>query len=119
MLPPQTRLTKPRRAVLAAVERHDGAFTVEDIHREAGTSLATTYRTIDLLRQCGAVHALPNAHYVRCAPTHHHHLVCTTCGSVEDTDLCAAPPDDELRRRYGFRASSHELEIYGTCKRCA
>jgi hypothetical protein len=23
-----------------------------------------------------------------------------------------------LRRRYGFRAEGHELDVYGTCVRC-
>jgi Fur family ferric uptake transcriptional regulator len=112
-------MTAPRRAILEAVECHGGAFTVEDIQRAAQTSLATTYRTIELLRRSGAVHPLPGALYVHCGPRHHHHLVCTVCGGVEDTELCAAPPDEELRRRHGFRAATHELEIYGTCRRCA
>ena len=39
-------------------------------------------------------------------------------GSVEDTELCATPSQQALTRRHGFRAESHELEIYGTCKDC-
>ena len=35
--------------------------------------------------------------YVRCRPEHHHHLVCTSCGAVEETELCAAPSEAELR----------------------
>ena len=46
-------------------------------------------------------------------------LVCLSCGSVEDTDLCANPSQQALTRRHGFRAESHELEIYGTCRNCA
>jgi Fur family ferric uptake transcriptional regulator len=119
MLPAETRLTPARRAILAAVEGRRNAFTVEEIQHVAGTSPATTYRTIELLRRAGSIHALPGAHYVRCATRHHHHLVCTACGSVEDTELCAAPPDEELRRRHGFRAATHEVDIYGLCRRCA
>jgi Fur family ferric uptake transcriptional regulator len=126
-LPPRTRMTPSRRAVLDAVEVRRGAFTVVEIFdtaREAhpALGLATTYRTIELLRRAGAVHPLAGAGraaYVRCRPEHHHHLVCTACGGVEETDLCAAPSDDELRRRHGFRAQTHELDIYCVCSRCA
>jgi Fur family ferric uptake transcriptional regulator len=57
--------------------------------------------------------------YVRCRPGHHHHLVCLACGAVEETSLCTAPDAAELKRRYGFAPEAHELDIYGTCKRCA
>ena len=126
-LPPRTRMTASRRAVIDAVAAAEGSFTVVEIFDEAreahpALGLATTYRTIELLRRAGSVHPLPGAGraaYVRCRPDHHHHLVCVTCGSVEETELCAAPSDAELRRRHGFRAQGHELDIYGVCKRCA
>lgn len=117
-------MTPSRRAVVDAVERRTGRFTVVEIFDSARRKhpplgLATTYRTIELLRRAGAVHPLGTATYVRCKPGHHHHLVCTECGGVEETDLCAVPPDEELRRRHGFHAESHELDIYGTCARCS
>jgi Fe2+ or Zn2+ uptake regulation protein len=126
-LPAQTRLTPQRRAVLDAIEETDGRFTALELFQRARRSsprlgLATTYRTLDLLRRTGSLHALSgdgSPAYVRCSPEHHHHLVCLSCGSVEDTELCATPSQRALSRRHGFRAESHELEIYGTCRHCA
>ena len=126
-LPPGIRATAQRRALFALVEGWEGSFTVAELHERArraepGLGLATTYRTVELLREAGSIHPLhgEGRHaYVRCGPTHHHHLVCTSCGRVEDTELCAAPPEEELRRRHGFRPSTHEVDIYGTCRRCA
>ena len=126
-LPEGVRATSQRRAVLQAVSEADGSFTIADLHERARKleprlGLATTYRTLELLRANGTVHPLlgeGRAAYVRCRPEHHHHLVCTSCGGVEDTDLCAAPSEAELRRRHGFRPAVHELDIYGTCRRCA
>ena len=126
-LPALARLTPQRRAVLDAIEASNGRFTAVELFERARRSsprlgLATIYRTLDLLRRTGSLHALsgdgPPA-YVRCSPEHHHHLVCLSCGSVEDTELCATPSQRSLSRRHGFRAESHELEIYGTCKRCS
>lgn len=104
-----------------------GSFTVAELHDRARKlephlGLATTYRTVELLRASGGVHALlgeGRPAYVRCRPEHHHHLVCTSCGGVDETELCAAPSEAELRRRHGFRPAAHELDIYGTCRRCA
>lgn len=126
-LPDGVRATAQRRAVLRAVSEAAGSFTVAELHEharrfEARLGLATTYRTLELLRSNGGVHPLlgeGRSAYVRCRPEHHHHLVCTTCGAVEDTDLCAAPSEAELQRRHGFRPAVHELDIYGTCRRCA
>lgn len=122
-LPPGTRLTPQRRAVLNAIDASHGPFTAIDLFERARRSqprlgLATTYRTLELLRRTGSLHALPDAVYVRCSPEHHHHLVCLSCGSVEDTELCATPSQQALTRKHGFRAESHELEIYGTCRNC-
>jgi Fur family transcriptional regulator, ferric uptake regulator len=126
-LPGRTRLTPQRRAVLDLIADREGSFTAVDLFEGARRGspqlgLATVYRTVDLLRQTGSVKPLVGAArpaYVRCEPGHHHHLVCRSCGGVEETDLCGAPSSAELRRRYGFRADDHELDIYGTCARCA
>jgi Fur family ferric uptake transcriptional regulator len=122
-LPAQARLTPQRRAVLEAIETSDGPFTAIELFERARRShprlgLATTYRTLELLRRTGSLHALSGAAYIVCSPEHHHHLVCLSCGSVEDTELCATPSQQALTRRHGFRAESHELEIYGTCRNC-
>lgn len=119
-------MTAARRAVVDAIGERGGAFTVVEIFDAARRShpalgLATTYRTVELLRRTGSVHPVAGtgrATYVRCRPEHHHHLVCVSCGGVEETDLCAAPSDAELESRHGFHAQGHELDIYGVCKRC-
>ena len=126
-LPAGLRSTSQRRAILQLVEDWRGSFTVAELHARASTlqprlGLATTYRTVELLRREGFVRPLLSEGtpvYVRCSPSHHHHLVCTSCGGVEETELCAAPPEAELRRLHGFRPTAHDLDIYGTCRKCA
>lgn len=126
-LPENTRLTPQRRAVLDAIAAHEGAFTAVDVFQKArrkvpSLGLATTYRTIELLRQTGSARPLGLGDaplYIRCGPEHHHHLVCLVCGSVEDTELCAAPSTAQLRKRHGFSPEAHQVDIYGTCRRCA
>ncbi|HEY3207057.1 MAG TPA: transcriptional repressor [Gaiellaceae bacterium] len=125
-LPDRVRLTPQRRALLETVARWRGAFTALELHDRARRAeprpgLATTYRTIELLRETGSIRPLAGQEpktYVRCHPGHHHHLVCVSCGAVEETELCAAPSAAELARRHGFAAETHELDIYGTCAAC-
>ena len=38
-------------------------------------------------------------------PEHHHHLVCLSCGTVEDTELCATPSQRALTRGTASRPS--------------
>lgn len=126
-LPPDVRLTPQRSAVLDAVAQQRGSFTVVEVYdrareREPSLGLATVYRTIELLRATGSIRQLAGAGegaYVRCHTGHHHHLVCVSCGAVEDTELCGVPSPAVLQRRHGFRAQSHELDVYGLCARCA
>jgi Fur family ferric uptake transcriptional regulator len=125
-LPTGVRMTPQRKAVIAAVATRRRRFTVAELHGRArrshpGLGLATTYRTLELLREAGAVRVLAGETptYIRCRPEHHHHLVCTSCGTVQETDLCAAPAADELERTYGFSPQSHEFEVYGLCRTCA
>jgi Fur family transcriptional regulator, ferric uptake regulator len=126
-LPLGARLTPQRRAVLEALSFVSGRFTVGELHERARhlhdqLGLATTYRTLELLRETGAVRLLAaesGPGYIRCHPGHHHHLVCVDCGDVQETELCAAPPEDLLRARYGFVPESHDLDIYGRCRNCA
>jgi Fur family ferric uptake transcriptional regulator len=126
-LPPTARATPQREAVVAAICDLQGSWTALDVfdrarRRAPGLGLATVYRTLELLAREGSVRSLTGEgrpRYVRCHPGHHHHLVCVSCGAVEETELCAAPPAGELERRHGFSAESHEVDFYGRCARCA
>lgn len=126
-LPPRARLTPQRQAVVETIDGWQGGFTAVEVYdrarqAEPGLGIATVYRTIDLLRRAGSVRPLTvggRPEYVRCSPGHHHHLICVSCGSVEETDLCGAPSDSELQRRHGFSAEAHEVDVYGTCRACA
>jgi Fur family transcriptional regulator, ferric uptake regulator len=126
-LPANSRLTPQRRSLLDLIADRNGSFTAVDLFQQARRrtpelGLATVYRTMELLRRTGSVRPLvgdARPAYVRCDPGHHHHLVCLSCGAVEETELCGAPSPSQLRRRYGFTAHGHELDIYGVCARCS
>lgn len=126
-LPHGVRMTPQRRAITDALASIRGRFTVLELHERAQgfhkrLGLATTYRTLELLRDSGAVRLLAGERgpsYIRCHPGHHHHLVCVGCGVIQETELCAAPAAEEIRSRHDFEPEAHDVEIYGRCARCA
>jgi Fur family ferric uptake transcriptional regulator len=51
---------------------------------------------------------------------HHHHLVCTNCGRVEDFTRCDVTDlVRQLTSATDFQIEGHWLELYGRCRACA
>jgi Fur family ferric uptake transcriptional regulator len=123
------RTTRQRLAVLQALESFDDFRSAQEIHgllgdRGAGVGLATVYRTLQLLADHGEVDVLRTeegeASYRRCSDTHHHHLVCRSCGATVEVEGPAVERwTSAVATEHGFSDISHNLEIFGTCPRCA
>jgi Fur family ferric uptake transcriptional regulator len=119
------RVTPPRRAVIAAVLQQDSHFTVDDVlHRcRRGAGRATIFRTIRLLTDLGVVCRVlmddASLHYRVSQRGHHHHLVCTDCGNVQDLDQCVISGLVRgLSEASGYEIEGHWLELYGRCSPC-
>jgi Fur family ferric uptake transcriptional regulator len=119
------RVTPSRRAVIAGVLQQAGHFTVDDLLRRCrGAGRATVFRTIRLLTELGVVCRVllddGSLHYrLSERPQHHHHLVCTGCGKVQDLDQCSVSDlVRELSRSSGYEIDGHWLEFYGHCAAC-
>ena len=127
-LPEGTRPTRQRRAVAAVLRSFDDFRSAQEIHellRRGGENvgLATVYRTLQALADCGEVDTLRTedgeAVYRRCSATHHHHLVCRTCGRTVEVEGPAVEAwADKVAAEHGFSDVSHTLEIFGTCPDC-
>jgi Fur family transcriptional regulator, ferric uptake regulator len=93
--------------------------------------VSSIYRNLVVLEQAGAVTRYPgagggHARYELSEELvgHHHHLVCSRCGRIEDDPV---PPEvdaglasllDAVAARTGFTVTDHRLELRGLCKRC-
>lgn len=126
---PAPRRTRQRDAVAAALGGLEEFRTAQQIHetlRSGGDSvgLTTVYRTLQAMSDAGEVDAIRTpdgeAAYRRCATgSHHHHLVCRSCGrTVEITGPAVERWASAVATEHGFRDVSHELEIFGTCSEC-
>lgn len=116
------RITGPRRAILKVLGASDDHPDVEELHRrvgavEPGISLATVYRTMNLLYSHGLIerHSFADgrARYETAAGEHHDHLI-----NVETGEVIEFRSDEieriqtEIARAYGFEIVSHRLDLY-------
>lgn len=120
------RSTEPRRTIIAALRdagRYCTATQLYERLRGRSVGLASVYRTLELLAELGLAErraeASGEASFLYCSPRHHHHVVCTNCGTVREIDAC---PGDELARvveqETNFRIERHMLDFYGLCPAC-
>lgn len=118
------RVTPSRRAVIAAVLQQRDHFSVDEVlHRCRGAGRATVFRTVRLLTESGVICRVlledGSLHYRVSHRGHHHHLVCTGCGSVQDLDQCAITDIvREVSSASGYEIEGHWLELYGRCAAC-
>ncbi len=119
------RPTKQRLAVSDALDRADGFQSAQQLHELLGGSvgLATVYRTLTALAEAGEIDVMRSedgeAVYRRCSGTHHHHLVCRSCGRTVEVEGPAVERwTRTMAEEHGFSDVSHTLEIFGTCASC-
>jgi Fur family ferric uptake transcriptional regulator len=91
--------------------------------RQPGLGRATVFRTLETLVAAGVARRLEQeGHvygYVACAPQHHHHLACATCGRVEEIDEAyIRPVADRVSAELGFEIDDARLDFYGRCASC-
>ncbi|MGI8522958.1 MAG: Fur family transcriptional regulator [Nocardioides sp.] len=121
------RVTRPRVAVLTALEHRPHASCDEVIRavRAVGTlSTQAGYDVLNTLADRGLVRRIQPAgsvaRYELRIGDNHHHLVCRSCGSVTDVDCavgetpCLVPGDDG-----GFTVDEAEVTYWGICPSCS
>jgi Fur family peroxide stress response transcriptional regulator len=122
------RITPQRRALLKLLsvsEEHPSAAEIhEQLHERFPTmSLATVYKTLNLLKEMGEVLELgfgeDENRYDGKDPYPHPHLICVRCHKIIDQDM---PEFDALAQKVatnsGFRMTSHRLDVFGICPAC-
>ena len=125
----RTRATRQRAAVSSILDEIDDFRSAQDIHailRSRGDSvgLTTVYRTLQALADAGKVDVLRTGDgesvYRRCSTSHHHHLVCRTCGRTVEVEGPAVERwAEKIGAEHGFVRVTHNVEIFGTCPDCA
>ncbi len=122
------RVTAGRVKLLDHLQAAGKPRSIQDIRAalKGAPDQATLYRTLTDLAKAGIVKrvdlntGIAHFEYTPEKP-HHHHIICTGCGDVEDIEHCSV---DSLQKNMtrGSRKfksiSTHSLEFFGTCASC-
>jgi Fur family ferric uptake transcriptional regulator len=120
------RDTTQRRIIRKVFEDLNRPVRPEDVLDHArkslpGLGMATIYRTINWLMEEKWLSSVPLpgqvVAYEVAGKGHHHHFHCHSCQQTVDINGCPGDLSHLVPR--GFKASRHEIVIYGTCKDCA
>jgi Fe2+ or Zn2+ uptake regulation protein len=126
------RYTTSRRAIVDALQWAGRPLTIPEV-LEADPSLpqSSAYRTMAVLSQAGvvrrvvAVDEFTRFELAEDLSSHHHHLLCTSCGLVADFVL---PPglEDQLESAledaatdHRFESVQHRVDLVGLCTDCS
>jgi len=123
------KVTLPRVKILQIMESSETKhLNAEDVYKallEAGedVGLATVYRVLTQFETAGLVmrHHFEGGSSVfeLTSIDHHDHIVCQTCGSVEEFfDEVIEDQQEKIAEKYGFRITDHSMYLYGICKDC-
>lgn len=125
------RLTGTRRAIVEALAHAEKPLSIPEILSSgSGLAQSSVYRNLAVLERAGAVtRVVTTDEWARfelseALTGHHHHLVCSRCGAVDDVRI----PDDVeqeldhalgvLAERAGFQLQHHRLDLVGVCGKC-
>ena len=122
------RLTPQRLSVLNVLAASEGHPSVERIYEMVRaefptTSIATIYKTVNLLKQLNEVLELgfPDGsnRYDGNKPYPHPHVICTRCKKIIDPNLGSLKDmTNEVIMETGFQIHNHRVDFFGTCREC-
>jgi len=126
------RYTVKRRALVEVLQRSGRPLSMPSILEQSpGMAQSSVYRNLAVLEHAAVVRRIvTNDDHAAFElsedlSSHHHHLICSSCGVIEDF---VVPEDLEKQlstvltgaaQRHQFAASTHILDLFGTCKDCA
>ena len=123
------KVTLPRMKILDLMEsssvRHQSAEDIYQALRDEGeeVGLATVYRVLTQFEAAGLVtrHHFEGGQAVfeLNREGHHDHIVCVSCGKVEEfVDHIIEQQQEKIADQKGYAISDHSLILYGTCPDC-
>lgn len=83
----------------------------------------TVYRTLNTLTDFNVLKKVEfregKFRYELASLPHHHHLVCTNCGRIDDIRECGMEEvEEKLQKRASFVIKQHNAEFFGLCAAC-
>ena len=122
------RITPQRVALLRLLAVDEEHSSASHLHQQLRTqfpttSLATVYKTLNLLKEMGEVVEFgfsdDDNRYDGARPFPHPHLICVQCRKIVDTDTSLASSlVKDVAADSGYQIIGHRLDLYGLCPEC-
>lgn len=126
------RLTTGRRLLIATLVASPEPQTIPMLlRRQPALAQSSVYRNLTVLEQAGLVAKIEmgpdHAHFELSelvTGEHHHHLMCSACGSVttvmlpDTIETMLQKASVETAEASGFEMSNHRLDLIGRCTSC-
>lgn len=126
------RATRNRLAIVEILAGAAQPLTIREIvGRRRGLALSSAYRNLGVLEEARVVRRLVTGgdharfELAEDLTRHHHHLVCASCGVVEDFST-SGPLERRVEEamaqaaaRAGFTPQGHRIDLIGLCRSCA
>lgn len=126
------RYTPARRALVELLHRLERPHTTQELlEARPSMSQSSLYRNLGVLEKADVVRRLTGTDDAArfelaedVTGDHHHHLVCRSCGTIEDValpaevELAVAGAVAHVEQTREFATSLHSLELLGTCVVC-
>jgi Fur family ferric uptake transcriptional regulator len=124
------KLTRTRRLIFEEIfstkEVHPNAFEIHQRLKKKGkkVSLATIYRTLNLLVESGLVSEIDlgenHSHYEpEIVKSAHGHMVCLSCGRVQEfSDDKVLSMLNKIGEERRFKTDKFSIQVFGYCKSC-
>lgn len=119
-------LTAVRLAVLEALHDHphsDANTIFAAVQQRIPTAtLQAVYNNLNALTEAGIIQEIKPKGRVSLYETrvgdNHHHIVCRTCGHIEDTDCKGLAPCLSPASTHGYAIDQAEVIFWGVCPSC-
>ena len=122
------RITPQRIAILQEFLNTDQHPGVDQVYRNVKsrfptTSLATVYKTVNLLKDIGEILEISftdgHNRYDGNKPYPHPHLICNQCKRIIDPEVSLLDQlVSEVARATDYQITSHQIELFGICPAC-
>jgi Fe2+ or Zn2+ uptake regulation protein len=125
------RYTTGRRSLVTILDEATRPLTIAELlDLDRSLAQSSAYRNLAVLERSGVVHRLVTTdefarfELAEDLTEHHHHLICSSCGSMEDFTV-SPQLETSLEKAFvkasesaGFTTQYHRLDLVGLCPTC-
>ena len=108
--------------LLSLLKKAKYPLSVPEMFFKISANKTTLYRELDWFVAQGLIIEVEfgdgKKRYEVASRNHHHHLVCKTCGKIEDVEVDEKVLLANIKNKTRFQINNHSLEFFGKCVNC-